>query len=141
MERFAIRERLVTTVDALRAAESDGTGVMISNHGGRQLDGAPAQLDQISAVVDAVGRRLEIICNGGIRRGGDIVRAIALGVRACSIGRPYLYRLSAGGEAGVAQALHILCAEHQLTMTLLGVQLVALIGRTHIRPVSAISQA
>src|SRR3569623_638892 len=93
---------VMTPEDARRSIASGATGVMISNHGGRQLDGAPAPVDQIEAVREAVGDAPDVICDGGIRRGSDVVTALALGATACSVGRPYLYGLAAGGEAGVA---------------------------------------
>ena len=99
---------IITPEDAKRAISSGATGVVISNHGGRQLDGAPAPVDQIGLVRDAVGAAPDVICDGGIRRGSDVVKAIALGANACSIGRPYLYGLAAGGEAGVDRALSLL---------------------------------
>ena len=89
---------LMTPEDAKRAIASGATGVMISNHGGRQLDGAPAPVDQIAAVRDALGDGPDVICDGGIRRGSDVVKACALGASGCSIGRPYLYGLAAGGK-------------------------------------------
>ena len=79
----------------------------LSNHGGRQLDSAPAPLDLVAPVADAVGDRLEIICDGGVRRGSDIVKAVALGARACMAGRAYLYGLGAAGERGVDHVLSI----------------------------------
>lgn len=111
---------VMSPADAWRAAESGASAVMISNHGGRQLDDAPAPIDQIAPVADAVGDRLEIICDGGIRRGSHVAKALALGATACSIGRPYLYGLAAGGEVGVARALAILRDEFQRTMILSG---------------------
>ncbi len=106
--------------DALRARDLGATGIMISNHGGRQLDGAPAPVDLIQPIREAVGPGLELIVDGGIRRGGDIVKALCLGANACSIGRPYLYGLAAAGQAGVTAVLDILRAEMVRTMTLLG---------------------
>ncbi len=111
----------VQTVDDCRkAADSGATAVMISNHGGRQLDSAPAPVDCIAAVADALHDRLEIICDGGIRRGNHVVKALALGANACSIGRGYVYALAAGGQPGVERALGLLRAEVERTMALLG---------------------
>lgn len=87
--------------DARRAAAEGVEAVALSNHGGRQLDGAPPPLELVAPVAQAVGDRVEILCDGGLRRGGDVVKAVALGARACMIGRPYLYALGAAGEAGV----------------------------------------
>jgi L-lactate dehydrogenase (cytochrome) len=124
---------LMTPEDARRAIASGASGVMVSNHGGRQLDGAPAPIDQIAAVRDALGDGPDVICDGGIRRGSDVVKALALGATACSIGRPYLYGLAAGGEAGVDRALTLLRDELERTMALAGVNAVAGLERRHVR--------
>jgi len=124
---------LMTPAQAVQARESGATAVMISNHGGRQLDGAPAPIDQIAAMRDKVGSSLEIICDGGVRRGSDIVKAIARGADACSIGKSYLYGLAAGGEAGVRRALTILREEFLRTMMLAGINDVARIEARHVR--------
>ena len=124
---------VMTPEDAKRAIASGATGVMISNHGGRQLDGAPAPVDQIGAVRDAVGDGPDVICDGGVRRGSDVVKALALGATACSIGRPYLYGLAAGGEAGVDRAITILSQEFDRTMILAGVNDIAQLDRGHVR--------
>lgn len=109
-----------SVADAIRAADSGATGILLSNHGGRQLDGAPAALDLLPDVVAAVGGRTEVYLDGGIRRGSDIIKAIALGARACFIGRAYLYGLAAGGEAGVTLSLQILREEMVRVMQLIG---------------------
>ena len=127
---------LMTPEDARCAIASGATGVMVSNHGGRQLDGAPAPIDQIAAVREALGDGPDIICDGGIRRGSDVVKAIALGATACSIGRPYLYGLAAGGEAGVDRALTLLKEEFERTLTLAGINDMARLARRHVRPLS-----
>jgi L-lactate dehydrogenase (cytochrome) len=106
--------------DAKHAAAAGVTAVMISNHGGRQLDAAPAPVDCVAALRDAVGDQLELIVDGGIRRGTHVIKALALGANACSIGRPYLYGLAAGGQAGVEHALGLLRAEMERSMALLG---------------------
>jgi L-lactate dehydrogenase (cytochrome) len=124
---------VMTPSDATRALASGATGVMISNHGGRQLDGAPAPVDQIAAVREALGDGPDIICDGGVRRGSDIVKACALGATACSIGRPYLYGLAAGGEAGVDRALTLLREEFERSMALAGVNDVAGLASRHVR--------
>ena len=95
---------------------------MISNHGGRQLDGTPAPVDCLQPIRDAVGSDLELIVDGGIRRGTHILKAMALGADACSVGRAYLYGLAAGGEAGVRRALTLLTDELRRNMALLGVK-------------------
>ncbi|RZJ00546.1 MAG: alpha-hydroxy-acid oxidizing protein [Brevundimonas sp.] len=127
---------VMTAEDASRAVASGATGVMLSNHGGRQLDNAPAPVDQIAAVRDALGDKVEIICDGGARRGSDVVKALALGADGCSIGRPYLYGLAAAGEAGVDRALTLLRSEFERTLALMGVNDVAGLERRHIRPAS-----
>jgi L-lactate dehydrogenase (cytochrome) len=124
----------VQTVDDCRkAANSGATAVMLSNHGGRQLEGTPAPVDCIAAVADALHDRLEIICDGGIRRGTNIVKALALGANACSIGRGYLYPLAAGGQAGVEKALEMLSGEVQRTMALLGCNSVAKLDAAYVQ--------
>ncbi len=124
---------VMTPEDARRSIGSGATGVMISNHGGRQLDGAPAPVDQIAAVRDAVGDAPDVICDGGIRRGSDVVKALALGATACSIGRPYLYGLAAGGEPGVDRMLTLLHEEFVRTLTLAGVNDIAGLSARHVR--------
>lgn len=106
--------------DARQAAEAGADTVMVSNHGGRQLESAAAPIDQIAPIADAVGGRMKIICDGGIRRGTDIVKALALGADACSIGRPYLYGLAAGGSGGVGRAIDLLRDEYERSMILIG---------------------
>lgn len=124
---------VMTPEDARRSVASGATGLMISNHGGRQLDGAPAPIDQIEAVREAVGEVPDVICDGGVRRGSDVVKALALGATACSIGRPYLYGLAAGGEAGVDRVLTLLGDEFERTLTLAGVNDVTRLSRRHVR--------
>ena len=123
----------MTPEDARRSIASGATGVLISNHGGRQLDGAPAPIDQVAAIREALGDGPDVICDGGIRRGSDVVKALAMGATACSVGRPYLYGLAAGGEAGVDRALSILFEEFERTMILAGVSDVAELGSRHVR--------
>lgn len=124
----------VQTVDDCRkAADAGATAVMLSNHGGRQLDSAPAPVDCIAAVADALRDRLEIICDGGIRRGNHIVKALANGANACSIGRSYLFGLAAGGERGVEHALMILKREFERTMALVGCASVRTLRRSHVQ--------
>ncbi len=126
-------EGLMTPEDATRAIHSGASGVIISNHGGRQLDGAPAPIDQVAAVRDALGDGPDVICDGGVRRGSDIVKALALGATACSIGRPYLYGLAAAGEAGVARALKLLRDEFERTLALAGVAGIQTLANRHVR--------
>jgi L-lactate dehydrogenase (cytochrome) len=107
--------------DAIRAAEIGATGIVVSNHGGRQLDRLPSALDLLPAIVDAVGDNLEVFIDSGFRRGTDIITALALGAKAVSIGRPYLYGLAAGGEQGVSRVVQLLKAEIARDMTMMGV--------------------
>ncbi len=123
-----------TVADARIAADHGCDAIVLSNHGGRQLDGAPPALDLVAPVADAVGDRIALICDGGVRRGGDIVKALALGADACMAGRAYLYGLGAGGEAGVDYAISLLAEEMSRTMALIGCTSVAEIGRAHVAP-------
>jgi L-lactate dehydrogenase (cytochrome) len=116
---------LLSAEDAKQAQRIGCTGVIVSNHGGRQLDSAAAPIDCISAMRDAVGDSMDLILDGGIRRGSHICKALALGASACSIGRPYLYGLAAGGEPGVNQAIEILASETRRCMQLAGFHSVA----------------
>ena len=106
--------------DARRAADAGVAAIIVSNHGGRQLDGAAATIEALPDIAQAVGDRIEVILDGGIRRGVHVLKALASGAKACSIGRPYLYGLSAGGEAGVTKALDILRTELVRAMQLAG---------------------
>ena len=109
-----------TVADARTAAEVGVDAVALSNHGGRQLDGSPAPVELVAPVADAVAGQVEILCDGGVRRGSDIVKAVALGATACMAGRAYLYGLGAGGEAGVDHVLEHLRAGVERTMALCG---------------------
>jgi L-lactate dehydrogenase (cytochrome) len=109
-----------TVADCRNAANAGATAVMLSNHGGRQLESAPAAVDCIADVADALHDQLEIICDGGVRRGTHIIKALALGANACSIGRGYLYPLAAGGQVGVERGLSLLRDELERSMALLG---------------------
>ncbi len=115
--------------DAKKAAEIGAHGVMVSNHGGRQLDGVQACIDALPSIVNAVGGEIDVILDGGIRRGTHVIKALALGATACSIGRSYVYGLGAGGQTGVEKALHILRSEIERGMALLGVTKVSEITR------------
>ena len=124
---------LMTGEDAQRAVDGGVDAVIVSNHGGRQLDGLPAAIDVLPEVVDAVGGRAEVLLDGGVRRGSDVVKALALGARACLIGRPYLYGLGASGQAGAEQAISILRAEIARVLALLGRPTLADLDRTAVR--------
>ena len=109
-----------SVADASKAVKAGATACMISNHGGRQLDGTLAPVDLVPRIRDAVGDAIELIVDGGVRRGSHVLKALALGANACSIGRAYLYGLAAGGEAGVDRALDLLAGEIARDMALLG---------------------
>src|SRR6266581_4443934 len=111
---------VLTGDDARRAVDEGAVAVVVSNHGGRQLDGVPATLRVLPEIASAVNGQAEVLMDGGIRRGSDIVKAICLGARAVLIGRAYAYGLAAAGEAGVARALEILRADVERTLRLLG---------------------
>jgi 4-hydroxymandelate oxidase len=123
---------ILDPADAARAVEHGATGIIVSNHGGRQLDRAPASIDALDRVVDAVAGRAEVYLDGGVRRGTDIVTALALGARAVFIGRPYLYALAAAGEAGILRCVEILEAELRTAMKLLGAPTVAGLTRDRV---------
>jgi L-lactate dehydrogenase (cytochrome) len=109
-----------TVEDARRAAEHGADGVVLSSHGGRQLDRSPVALEVLPEVVSAVGDRLEVLLDSGVRTGADVAAAIGLGAKACLVGRPYLYGLMAGGEEGVETMIEIFASELRRTMHLLG---------------------
>lgn len=116
---FAIKG-IASEADARRCVEIGATGVWVSNHGGRQLDTASATIDVLEAIVQAVGDSAEVILDGGIRRGTDILKALALGARAVGIGRAYLYGLAAAGQAGVERAITLLAEELRRDLALMG---------------------
>ena len=123
---------LQSPADAKRAVDVGASAIMVSNHGGRQLDTTPAPIDCIASIRDAIGDQLELIMDGGIRRGTHIIKALAQGADACSIGRPYLYGLAAGGQKGVERALSLLKAEVERDMALLGVSSISEIQGHHL---------
>ena len=125
---------LVTAEDAILACDYGASGVVVSNHGGRQLDGAIASLEALPEVVDAVGDRAEIFVDGGVRRGSDVVMALALGARAVLVGRPAMYGLAWRGAEGVAQVLEILREETENALALLGCRSPAEVTAAHIKP-------
>ena len=106
---------------------------MVSNHGGRQLDGARAPFDQLAEIVDAVGDKIDVICEGGIQRGTHVLKALSIGAKACSGGRLYLYALAAAGQPGVERALSIYRAELERDMKLMGCSSIDQLTRSNLR--------
>ncbi|SMF62559.1 alpha-hydroxy acid oxidase [Allosphingosinicella indica] len=129
---FALKG-IMSVADAKRAIDIGATAIYVSNHGGRQLDGSRAPFDQLAEIVDAVGGRIEVICDGGIRRGSHVLKALSVGATACSGGRLYLYALAAGGQAGVECALAKLRAEIDRGMRLMGVTRLDQLNRSNLR--------
>lgn len=129
---FALKG-VMATDDARRAVDIGATAVMVSNHGGRQLDGSRSPFDQLAEIVDAVGHEIDIICDGGIRRGTHVLKALSVGAKACSGGRAYLYALAAAGQPGVERALGLLRAEIERDMKLMGCRSIADLGRHNLR--------
>ena len=123
---------VLTGDDARRAVDAGAAAVVVSNHGGRQLDGVPASLRVLPEVVSAVNGEAEVLMDGGIRRGADIAKALCLGARAVLCGRAYAYGLAAAGQAGVARALEILRTDLQRTLKLLGCSSVAALDRSYV---------
>ena len=141
IERFAaeagmpvIVKGLLTAEDAVLACERGAAGVVVSNHGGRQLDGVQASVDALPAIADAVDARAEVFLDGGIRRGSDIVKALALGARAVLLGRPALWGLAGRGEDGVREVLELLRHELAVALTLSGCASPADVTRAHVTP-------
>jgi|TARA_B100000530_G_scaffold281459_1_gene195153 L-lactate dehydrogenase (cytochrome) len=124
---------ILNAQDAVQAVKIGATGIIVSNHGGRQLDHATSPMSVLPEIVDAVAGRADVIVDGGIRRGTDIVKALALGAKSCMGGRPYLYGLSAGGLTGVTHAMNIVSDELNRDMSLLGVDKIDKINAKHIR--------
>jgi L-lactate dehydrogenase (cytochrome) len=128
---FAIKG-IVTVPDAERCVAMGIKGIWVSNHGGRQLDGAPPTIDVLDAIVQSVGDRADVILDGGIRRGTDIIKALALGAKAVGVGRAYLYGLAAAGEAGVARAVALLTADLRRNLALIGCADIRTLSRDHV---------
>ncbi len=129
---FALKG-VMSVADARRAVDIGCTGIMVSNHGGRQLDGSRAPFDQLAEIVDAVGDRIDVICEGGIQRGTHVLKALSVGAKACSGGRLYLYALAAAGQVGVERALGNLRAEIERGMKLMGVTSLDQLSRENLR--------
>ncbi|MBT8106760.1 MAG: alpha-hydroxy-acid oxidizing protein [Gammaproteobacteria bacterium] len=124
---------IMSVADARRAVDIGATAIMVSNHGGRQLDGSRAPFDQLAEIVDAVGSKLDVICDGGIQRGTHVLKALSVGAKACSGGRLYLYALAAAGQAGVEKTLENFREEIERGLKLMGVRSVAELGRDNLR--------
>ncbi len=124
---------LMRVEDARSAVQLGADALVVSNHGGRQLDGLPSTISVLGEIVDAVGDRAEVLLDGGVRRGSDVAKALALGARACMVGRPWLFGLAAAGELGAARSVEILTSELDRTLALLGVRDVADLDRSHVR--------
>ncbi len=128
-----ILKGVMSVEDARHAVDIGAGAIMVSNHGGRQLDGARAPFDQLAEIVDAVGDRIDVICDGGIRRGTHVLKALSLGAKACSGGRAYLYALAAAGQPGVERALDLMRAEIERDMKLMGCRTIGELGRSNLR--------
>ena len=124
---------VMSVEDAKRAVDIGASAIMVSNHGGRQLDGSRAPFDQLAEIIDAVGSDIDVICDGGIRRGTHVLKALSLGAKACSGGRWYLYALAAAGQQGVEKALSNMRTEIERDMKLMGARSVADLGRHNLR--------
>lgn len=127
-----ILKGIVTAEDARKAIDYDVDGIIVSNHGGRQLDGAPATIEALPEVVHAVKGRIDVLVDGGVRRGTDIVKALALGAKAVLIGRPYVWGLAADGELGVKRVIGMLREEFELAMSLVGCNSVQQLDRSYL---------
>jgi L-lactate dehydrogenase (cytochrome) len=130
-EEFCLKG-VMSVADAKRAVDIGATAIMVSNHGGRQLDGSRAPFDQLAEIVDAVGDKLDVICDGGITRGSHVLKALSVGAKACSGGRLYLYALAAAGQPGVERALTKLRDEIERGMKLMGAKSVGDLSRDNL---------
>ena len=124
---------VMSVADARRAAEIGCSGIVLSNHGGRQLDGSRAPFDQLAEIVDAVGDRIDVMMDGGVQRGTHVLKALALGAKAVGIGRFYLYPLAAAGQRGVERALGLMRAELERGMRLMGCSSISELAHSHLR--------
>ena len=124
---------IMSVDDAKKAVDIGCTGIIVSNHGGRQLDGSRAPFDQLEEIVDAVGDKLDVICEGGIQRGSHVLKALSVGAKACAGGRLYLNALAAAGQPGVERALSLLRAEIERDMKLMGCTKMSELGRHNLR--------
>ncbi|TMJ56004.1 MAG: alpha-hydroxy-acid oxidizing protein [Alphaproteobacteria bacterium] len=124
---------IVSAADAKRAAEIGCTGIVVSNHGGRQLDGSRASFDQLAEIVDAVGDRIDVLMDGGVQRGTHVLKALSVGAKAVGLGRFYLFPLAAAGQAGVERALGLMRAELERDMKLMGCTAISQLSRDNLR--------
>jgi L-lactate dehydrogenase (cytochrome) len=124
---------VMSAADAIRAAEIGCTAIVLSNHGGRQLDGSRAPFDQLSEIVDAAGDRIDVMIDGGVQRGTHVLKALSLGAKAVGVGRFYLYPLAAAGQAGVERALGLMRAEIERAMKLMGCSSIGQLSRGNLR--------
>ena len=124
---------IMSVADAKRAVEIGCTGIILSNHGGRQLDGSRSAFDQLAEIVDAVGDRIDVMMDGGVQRGTHVIKALSLGAKAVGVGRFYLFPLAAAGQAGVEQALSLMRAEIERDMKLMGCASVNQLSRANLR--------
>jgi L-lactate dehydrogenase (cytochrome) len=131
-KRFCLKG-IMSVADAKRAVDIGANGIMVSNHGGRQLDGSRSPFDQLAEIVDAVGDKIDVICDGGIRRGTHVLKALSVGAKACSGGRAYLYALAAAGQSGVEKALQNLRTEIERDMKLMGCKAIKMLTRENLR--------
>ena len=124
---------IMSAGDATRAAEIGCTGVVVSNHGGRQLDGSRASFDQLAEIVDAVSDRIDVLMDGGVQRGSHVLKALSVGAKAVGIGRYYLYPLAAAGQPGVERALRLLRDEIERDLRLMGCAAISQLSRDNLR--------
>src|SRR5215468_2514884 len=124
---------IMSAADARRAVEIGCTGIILSNHGGRQLDGSRSAFDQLAEIVDAVGDRIDVMMDGGVRRGTHVLKALSLGAKAVGVGRFYLFPLAAAGQAGVERALNLMRTEIERDMKLMGCASVSQLSRANLR--------
>jgi L-lactate dehydrogenase (cytochrome) len=124
---------IMSAADAKRAVEIGCNGIVVSNHGGRQLDGSRASFDQLAEIVDAVGDRIDVLMDGGVQRGTHVLKALSIGAKAVGVGRYYLYPLAAAGQAGVERALGLMQAELERDMKLMGCTAISQLSRNNLR--------
>jgi L-lactate dehydrogenase (cytochrome) len=124
---------VMSAADAKRAAEIGCTGIVVSNHGGRQLDGSRASFDQLAEIVDAVGDRIDVLMDGGVQRGTHVLKALSVGAKAVGVGRYYLYPLAAAGRSGVERALYLMQTELERDMKLMGCSTIDQLSRQNLR--------